>query len=969
MIARLDTSDAPAIEGLGAHYLRFLEALKASGFEGEIAPDYASRTVLATDNSIYQRLPQAALFPRHAEDLERIARLAAEPKHRQVVLTPRGGGTGTNGQSLTDGLVVDVSRHMNRILEIDVENRRVRVQAGVVKDQLNAALKPHGLFFAPDLSTSNRATIGGMISTDASGQGSCEYGKTRDHVLELDSVLLGGERLVSRPVDDSELETLCHHSGAIGNAYRTAREIIDTQRELIAAKFPPLNRCLTGYDLAHLRDAQGRLEMNSLLCGSEGSLGFLNEAVLNVLPIPRHSTLVNVRYAGFMDALRDAKALMGSSQDQPQALAAKPTSIETVDDKVLLLAMEDFVWDSVAEFFPSEAPQGSAEGKTGAAEGDTVTAERQAAAIRGINMIEFNDDDPERLAERVAAFCRHLEADESVPRLGFTLAQGRAQIQQVYGMRKRAVGLLGNARVDEKGEKRPIPFVEDTAVPPEHLADFIAEFRAALDARGLSYGMFGHVDAGVLHVRPAIDMKDPEQERLIREVSDEVAELTHKYGGLLWGEHGKGVRSEYAPKFFGELYPSLQRVKAAFDPHNQLNPGKIATPSIPPEAAEPSIPPEAAGTASTTSVSEDAVKWVDPGLLTIDGVPTRGQLDRQIDERAIVNAMVGLLASGGSTNHTLHLVAMAAAAGITIDWNDFNDLSAAVPSLTRIYPNGSADVNHFQAAGGMSLLIRELLDAGLIHGDIPTVFGTDLTAYTQEPFLEDGKLIWREGPTESLDSDVLRPVSNPFAATGGLVVMEGNLGRGVIKISAVKQANRVVEAPVRIFDDQNQVKAAFESGELDRDVVVVVRFQGPKANGMPELHKLTPFLGVLQDRGYKVALVTDGRMSGASGKVPAAIHVTPEAVDRGPLARLRDGDVVRVDAERGELTALVDAAEFASRGIVEPNLERYHFGMGRELFGGFRHLAAGAEQGAGVFGGFEEEVLSRELEKISQEDQ
>ena len=342
---------------------------------------------------------------------------------------------------------------------------------------------------------------------------------------------------------------------------------------------------------------------------------------------------------------------------------------------------------------------------------------------------------------------------------------------------------------------------------------------------------------------------------------------------------------------------------------------------------------------------------------------------QQIDERAIVNAMVGLLASGGSTNHTLHLVAMAAAAGITIDWNDFNDLSAVVPSLTRIYPNGSADVNHFQAAGGMSLLIRELLGAGLLHADIPTVFGTDLSAYTQEPFLEDGKLTWREGPKESLDADVLRPVSNPFAPTGGLVVLNGNLGRGVIKISAVKQAHRVVEAPVRIFDDQNQVKAAFESGELDRDVVVVVRFQGPKANGMPELHKLTPFLGVLQDRGYKVALVTDGRMSGASGKVPAAIHVTPEAVDRGPLARLRDGDVVRLDAERGELTALVDAAEFASRSSIEPNLERYHFGMGRELFGGFRHLAAGAELGAGVFGGFEEEVLSRELEKISQEDQ
>ena len=591
MIARLDTTDTSAITALAPHYLRFLGALKATGFAGEIAPDYADRTVLATDNSIYQRLPQAAVYPRHAEDLERIARLAAEPAHRQVVLTPRGGGTGTNGQSLTDGLVVDVSRHMNKILDLDVENRRVRVQAGVVKDQLNAALKPHGLFFAPELSTSNRATIGGMISTDASGQGSCEYGKTRDHVLELDTVLLGGERLHSRPTDEQELKALCARDDTIGRVYRTALEIADTQSELIAAKFPPLNRCLTGYDLAHLRDSQGQFDMNSLLCGAEGSLGLLNEAVLNVLPIPKHSTLVNVRYASFMDALRDAKTLMGE---------ASPTSIETVDDKVLLLAMEDFVWDSVAAFFPS---------------GETP--------VRGINLVEFNDDDAERLAERVAAFCRHLQADTSVERLGFTLAEGREQIQQVYAMRKRAVGLLGNA----KGEKRPIPFVEDTAVPPEQLADFISEFRAALDARGLEYGMFGHVDAGVLHVRPAIDMKDPEQERLIREVSDEVAELTHKYGGLLWGEHGKGVRSEYAPRFFGELYPSLQRVKAAFDPHNQLNPGKIATPSssIPPEAAGADFtPPEAVG---------EAVQLMDPGLLTIDGVPTRGQFDRTISEQ------------------------------------------------------------------------------------------------------------------------------------------------------------------------------------------------------------------------------------------------------------------------------------------------------------------------------------------------
>ncbi|TDB04713.1 FAD-binding and (Fe-S)-binding domain-containing protein [Halomonas marinisediminis] len=630
MIARLDAN-----ETVSGDYRGFLEALAGAGFEGEIAPDYANRTVLATDNSLYQRLPQAVLYPRHAEDLVRIARLAGQEEYRGVVLTPRGGGTGTNGQSLTDGLVVDVSRHMNAILDIDVEKRRVRAQAGVVKDQLNAALKPHGLFFAPELSTSNRATIGGMIATDASGQGSCTYGKTRDHVLELDSVLLGGERLTSRPMDEAELDTLCARDDVTGRVYRTAREIIDTQRERIRATFPPLNRCLTGYDLAHLRTTDGKFDLNSVLCGAEGSLALTSEAVLNVLPIPAHSTLVNVRYASFMDALRDARALMGggsTSQHQPQA---RPTSIETVDDTVLGLARQDFVWDSVAEFFPDSG----------------------GSPTHGINLVEFNDDDPARLAQRVAAFCRHLEKDRSVNRLGYTRAEGRPAITRVYAMRKRAVGLLGNVQ----GEKRPLPFVEDTAVPPEHLADYIAEFRALLDARGLEYGMFGHVDAGVLHVRPALDMKDPAQAALVRELSDEVAALTKKYGGLLWGEHGKGVRSEYAPAFFGPLYPILQRLKGAFDPHNQLNPGKIATPhSIPPETVGRAIPPETAGRAilpedaalsrssettaralATTQATqgvesgdeEQVVKWVDPGLLAIDGVPTRGELDRQIDER------------------------------------------------------------------------------------------------------------------------------------------------------------------------------------------------------------------------------------------------------------------------------------------------------------------------------------------------
>ncbi|MEC9481910.1 MAG: FAD-binding and (Fe-S)-binding domain-containing protein, partial [Halomonas sp.] len=608
MIARLD-----ALSRVDSRYIAFLDALRKAGFVGDIAPDYANRTVLATDNSIYQRLPQAVLYPRDADDLVHIARLAGQATFRDIVLTPRGGGTGTNGQSLTDGIVVDVSRYMNRILDIDVENRRVRVQAGVVKDQLNAALKPYGLFFAPELSTSNRATIGGMISTDASGQGSCEYGKTRDHVLELDTVLLGGERFESCPVSEEELNALCAREGLVGEVHRTAREIIDTQREQIAAKFPRLNRCLTGYDLAHLRTADGRFDLNSVLCGSEGSLGFLNEASLNVLPMAKHSTLVNVRYASFMDALRDAKALMGLGDAKAATALPRPTSIETVDDKVLALAMEDFVWDSVAEFFP--AGEARATERATDVDGDTATATRPvtAPAIRGINLVEFNADDPGELAAKVEAFTDHLAADASVERLGYTLAEGREQIGRVYAMRKRAVGLLGNA----KGEKRPIPFVEDTAVPPEHLADYIAEFRAALDARGLEYGMFGHVDAGGLHVRPAIDMKDPAQERLIREISDEVATLTHKYHGLLWGEHGKGVRSEYAPTFFGELYPALQRLKGAFDPHNQLNPGKIATPL--PASSKPTV--------------DEAVKLIDPGLLTIDGVTTRGQLDRQIDER------------------------------------------------------------------------------------------------------------------------------------------------------------------------------------------------------------------------------------------------------------------------------------------------------------------------------------------------
>lgn len=561
MIPRLapDPQEASLVNG-------YLVAIGKAGFGGDISADRSAQVVFATDNSIYEIAPKAVLFPRNANDVSVALRILAQPTFRNVKLAARGGGTGTNGQSLSDGVVLDLSRYLNGIVEINANEGWVRVQAGVVKDQLNAALQTYGMFFAPELSTSNRATIGGMINTDASGQGSCLYGKTRDHVLELTSVFSDGTLWTSRPLDDLQLAHAKRTPGIVGDAHGIIDQLQRDNTAAIETQFPKLNRCLTGYDLAHIRNREGRFDLNSVLCGSEGTLAVITEAKLRILPIPQHSVLVNVQYENFDKCLRDARSL----------IAFGAASIETVDSKVLGLAQEDIVWDGVKEFFPSVAGE----------------------SARGVNLVEFvgaTADDVERpVAQLVAA----LEVEGRVAgRLGFTIARGEAAVQRIWQMRKRAVGLLGNMQ----GDKRPIAFVEDTAVPPEYLADYIAEFRAVLDRRGLDYGMFGHVDAGVLHVRPAIDMKAPGQEKLIREITDEVAALTLKYGGLLWGEHGKGVRSEYSPLFFGSLYPVIQSVKNVFDPHNQLNPGKIAAP-----------------TGQT--------------LLKIDGVPTRGQADRKIPQ-------------------------------------------------------------------------------------------------------------------------------------------------------------------------------------------------------------------------------------------------------------------------------------------------------------------------------------------------
>lgn len=547
----------------------YLHALTQQGFCGDIGHRYADRLTMATDNSIYQNLPDAILFPRSGDDLVMAMSLASQPEYRELVFTPRGGGTGTNGQSLNQGIIVDLSRHMNHILEINLEQGWVRVEAGVVKDQLNDHLKPLGYFFAPELSTSNRATIGGMVNTDASGQGSLVYGKTSDHVLALSAVLVNGERIDTQPLLLAEAQAIAQGEGLQASLYRTVMTSCWENRQLIEEKFPKLNRFLTGYDIRHVFSDDGQqFDLTRILCGAEGSLAMLTEITLNILPIPRVRQLINIKYDSFDSALRNA----------PMLLAAQALSVETIDSKVLDLAREDIVWHSVSELL-TDVP-----GKE----------------MQGINLVEFAGDDEQAIAAQVASLRQQLDKRISSQQdgvIGYQCCTQLAELERIYAMRKKAVGLLGNV----KGAAKPIPFVEDTAVPPEHLADYIAEFRALLDSYHLSYGMFGHVDAGVLHVRPALDMTSPEHHQLMLTLSDQVAALTRAYGGLLWGEHGKGYRSAYSADFFGEtLFTELRRIKTVFDPHNRLNPGKICTPLD-----------------------------TDRGLLPIDS-PTRGMQDRQI---------------------------------------------------------------------------------------------------------------------------------------------------------------------------------------------------------------------------------------------------------------------------------------------------------------------------------------------------
>ncbi|MFT7578974.1 MAG: FAD/FMN-containing dehydrogenase, partial [Myxococcota bacterium] len=556
------------LEPTQSAFVAYLDALARSAFTGDIRRDAATRLVTATDNSVYQIMPQAVVFPRSSDDVQTLFVLATRPEFSQVTFTPRGGGTGTNGQSLTEGIVVDVSRHMNQILEVDLENGSVRVQPGVVLDQLNDALRPEGVFFAPNLSPSSRATIGGMIATDACGKGSRIYGKTSEHLRSLEMVFVDGTRFTSTAVDAGGLNALCERDDVVGHVHRTIHTGVITHRDTIERSWPKLRRFMTGYNLARVHDSDtGAFNLPMLIAGSEGSLAVVTEATLRLTPIPAHRELVVLKFASFEDALASAG----------EVVAADPGAIETIDERVLSLAREDVIYHQVRDYL-TDTPHGP---------------------TRAINLVEFEGPELSAVRAKVTALIAGIDAGAGTPHraIGYHLAPDAAARSALWTLRKKGVGLLGNT----KGSRKPIAFIEDTVVPPEHLPAYVAELRAMLDAEGVVYGMFGHVDVGCLHVRPALDMKDPEDVDRLRRISDKTATLVRGYGGLIWGEHGKGMRAEYSPVFFGEtLFGVCCDIKGAADPANRLSPGKVAT------------PPNARNT-----------------LVTIDA-PTRGAQDRQI---------------------------------------------------------------------------------------------------------------------------------------------------------------------------------------------------------------------------------------------------------------------------------------------------------------------------------------------------
>lgn len=519
-------------------YAEFLSDLERAGFRGEIRRDYAARMVAATDNSIYQFTPQAVIFPRSSEDVVTLCRLTGKEQYRGVCMTPRGGGTGTTGGALSSGLSVDLSKHMHRILAFDAAAGTVRVEPGVVLDQLNRFLRPHGFFFAPHVATADRATLGGMIGNDSCGVGSRLYGRTSEHVESLRVVLSDGSSWHTAPLPaegnlDAELPPRI--AAARAAAVRATRE----HAALLRERLPQHSRFLSGYDLVHARCPDGRVDLARLISGSEGTLAFVVEATLRVTSIPPHRAMLVAAYDSF-DAALDAAGRL---------LEFEPAAIETIDDRILALVRSDEIWPKISALLSTPAIEGAA----------------------ALNMIELCDE----RADRLTARSRKLLAAAAADAIAARWVENDAEAQALWAMRARGVGLLGNM----PGPRRPLPFVEDCAVPPERLPAFVKAMRAAFDEHRLAYGMYGHADVGCIHVRPALDLTDPADAQTLRRVSDRVFHLVNEFGGVFWGEHGKGVRSEYATEVYGpEIYTDLRRIKAAFDPFNQMNPGKIAAP-------------------------------------------------------------------------------------------------------------------------------------------------------------------------------------------------------------------------------------------------------------------------------------------------------------------------------------------------------------------------------------------------------
>lgn len=542
----------------------FAEELRRKGFEGDIHSDYASRISSSMDNSVYYVLPELVVFPRNKDDVNRIFALASKKEYQEVKFSPRGGGTGTAGHSLCAGVIVDTSRYMNNILEIDLDNKFVRVEPGVVLDQLNDTLEDSEYFFAPNLSPSNRATLGGMVNTDACGKGSRIYGRTSAHILELECTLVNGQKLITKKIKLNDIQEE-HLSDFEKNIYSTVVEYIIDKYELVEQKLPKLSRFLTGYNLAHTYDKSANaINLSYLISGSEGTLAFVTELKLKLTKRPKCKALFAISYESFDDALKAAREL----------LSFNPSAIETIDNNIIEIAKNDEVYYKIKPMLEKNGIKN----------------------LAAINFIEFIADIQHDLDSKTAKLEKLLLEKKSI----FHLTENENDIENLWELRKKGVGLLGAM----KGDSKPIPFIEDTAVAPEKLADYIKELTKLLDSYGVKYGMFGHVDVGCLHVRPALDMSVKEDSKKVAEITEQVNKLVKKYEGILCGEHGHGYRSEYLRDYFGEeLYESLGHIKKVFDPHNQLNPGKITVP-----------------------------KGSNDALVKVDG-PYRGYLDSQVPKK------------------------------------------------------------------------------------------------------------------------------------------------------------------------------------------------------------------------------------------------------------------------------------------------------------------------------------------------